>query len=78
MVLCNYKEHTEYSVTYYYGSHTSDITGIITIYLDDGSFEIIKEPADGVVYPRSIRKLISKYWEAFSRREFAEKISFES
>lgn len=78
MVCCNYKEHTANTVTYYYGNRESDITGIVVFYLDDGSFEILKEPDDGVVYPRSIRKLIGKYWEAFSRKEFGEKISFES
>lgn len=78
MVYCNYKGHTENTVTYNYGGHPSDLTGEITFNTDGSGFEIVKEPEVEIVYLRSIRYLYNKYKADFLHQDFKAKISFES
>ena len=78
MVYCNYKSHTESTVTYNYGGHPSDLTGVIVFNVDGSGFEVVKEPEADVVYTRSLRYLYNKYKADFSSRDFKSKISFES
>lgn len=78
MVYGNYIYHTENIVVYSYGGHPSDLSGEIVFNIDGRGFEIVKEPEVEVVYLRSIRYLYSKYKADFLRREFKQKISFES
>jgi len=78
MVCCNYIKSGDGTVTYAYGNRESDITGIITFDVADGSFTIEKEPENGTVYMRSLYKLATKYRKDFEQGIFKKKLAFES
>ncbi len=77
MIYCDYISDTGDSVTYAFGGLVTDITGILTFNLSDGSFEIEKDPENSHVAIRYIIRLFFKYREDFLQGIFKPKISYE-
>ena len=78
LVYCDYKEHTEDSVTYAYGGDYEDITGILVFHFNDDLIEIAKEPNTEPAPMRHIKSLYGTQRENFKKGVFKKKISYES
>lgn len=78
MVYCNYKSHTEDTVTYAYGQTIGDITGELIFHFgEEEGIEIVHEPKVHGVIGRQIHSLYGKHREEFKQGIFKEKIAYE-
>lgn len=78
MVLCNYLSNTDDTVTYAFGTTETDITGVITFDIKDGSYIIEKLPTKYEVYDRSIVRLFAKYREDFKKEFLRTRFLFKA
>jgi len=79
MVYCNYKMHTDDTVTYAYGQTISDITGELVFHFGDNEgIEIIRKPEKHAVIGRQIHSLYGMHREEFKKGIFKEKIAYEA
>ena len=78
LVYCDYKEHTEDSVTYAYGGDFEDITCIFVFFFNDDFIEIAKKTKTEPAPMRHIKSLYGTQRENFKKGVFKKKISYES
>lgn len=78
MVYCNYKSHTQDSVTYAYGQTIGDITGeVIFFFKEENGVEVVKKPEKHLVIMRQINSLYRRNRDEFKKGIFKEKIAYE-
>lgn len=77
MVYCNYDRHEGNTVFYKIGGSSKDITGELAIYLNDKTYELLKEPENSKVYDRHIHSML--YWALpeLLAGKFPPKLSYE-
>lgn len=79
MVYCEYKSHTDNTVTYAYGETIADITGELIFHFgEEEGIEIVSEPKKHKVITRQIHSLYGMHREEFKRGVFKEKIAYEA
>lgn len=79
MVYCNYKEHTQDTVTYFYGETVDDITGELVFHFGkEEGIEIIREPDIHAVIGRQIHSLYGMHRREFKQGIFKERIAYEA
>lgn len=79
MVYCNYKSHTDDTVTYAYGETIDDITGeLIFCFGEKEGIEIIRKPEKYPVRISQIRSVYGKHRKEFEQGIFKEKIAYET
>ena len=79
MVYCNYKEHTDSTVTYLFGQTIKDITGELIFHFgEQEGIEIVKEPEKHQIIMRQAHSLYKKHREEFRKGIFKEKIAYEA
>ena len=74
MVYCNYKSHTDDTVTYAYGETIDDITGELIFHFGkEEGIEIVRKPErHGVI------ELYGMHRKEFKQGIFKEKIAYEA
>ena len=79
MVYCNYKSHTDDTVTYVYGENIGDITGELKFHFgEEEGIEIVEEPKKHPVLIIQIHSLYGMHREEFKKGIFKEKIAYEA
>lgn len=79
MVYCNYKSHTDNTVTYTYGDTIDDITGELIFHFgEEEGIEIVREPDKYKVIMRQIHSLYGMHRKEFKQGVFKEKIAYEA
>lgn len=78
MVYCNYKSHTQDSVTYAYGQTIGDMTGeVIFFFQKENGIEVVKKPEKHPVVMRQINSLYRRNRDEFKKGVFKEKLAYE-
>ena len=77
MVYCELLEVKDNLLKYLIGGYATDISGVLVIDLNDGSFSIEKEPSESKVYPRLIGSMLRKYSREFEQGNHPVKMSYE-
>lgn len=79
MVYCNYKNHTNDTVTYAYGQTIDDITGELIFHFgEEEGIEIVRKPDKHQVIRRQIYSLYRMHRNEFKQGTFKEKIAYEA
>ncbi len=79
MVYCNYKSHTNDTVTYAYGQTIGDITGELIFHFgEEEGIEIVHKPKVHAVIGRQIHSLYGMHRKEFKQGIFKEKIAYEA
>lgn len=79
MVYCNYKSHTDDTVTYAYGETIDDITGELIFHFGkEEGIEIVRKPERHGVIGRQIHSLYGMHRKEFKHGIFKEKIAYEA
>lgn len=79
MVYCDYKSHTDDTVTYAYGETIRDITGELIFHFgEEEGIEIVNKPERYPVRMGQIHSLYGRHRNEFKHGIFKEKIAYET
>jgi len=77
MVYCNLQKMENNILTYAIGGSPKDLTGILSVSLDDYSHILEKKPNNSTVHERHIDAMIRRHIHEYKNKIFERKISYE-